>query len=133
MEEDSLLTFKEASFILYEATNPQYQVPNLHHPGIKKTDILQISQSKQLILFNGNEHTGYKHIYKRHNPITKGVTWSISGSMTESTKFSFYHTPISYYLIIAEAIYCPENLNKDKNICPDYEILPFHWTASGYN
>jgi hypothetical protein len=119
MEEDSLLTFEEVGSILYDATDPQYQIPNLHYLGIKKTDIMRISQEKQLILFNGNEHTGYKHIYKRHNPIPKGVTWSISGSMTESTKFSFYHTPIFYYLIIAEAIYCPENLNKDKNIRPD--------------
>ncbi|TLU97274.1 hypothetical protein [Dyadobacter luticola] len=120
MEEDSLLTFEEIGFILYDATDPQYQIPNLHHPGIKKTDIMRISLDKQLILFNGDEHTGYQHIYKRHNPIRKGATWSESGSMTESTKFSFYHPPIFYYLIIAEAIYCPENLNKDKNIRPDY-------------
>ncbi len=80
---------------------------------------MRISQSKQLILFNGNEHTGYQHIYKRHNPIMKGATWSESGSIHESTKFSFAHTPILYYLIVGEAIYCQANLNKVRNTRPD--------------
>ncbi|MCE7070607.1 hypothetical protein LZG74_09855 [Dyadobacter sp. CY327] len=120
MEEDSLLTFEEISFILYDATDTQYQIVNLFHPGFRKTDIIRISPEKQLILFNGNEHTGYQHIYKRHNPIMKAAAWSESGSLNESTKFSFAHTPIIYYLIIAEAIYCPANLDKNKNKRPEH-------------
>ncbi len=36
MEENSLLTFEEVSFILYDATDPSYQIVNLFHPGFKK-------------------------------------------------------------------------------------------------
>ena len=119
MDDKSLLTFEEISYILYDATDSQFEIVNLIHPGFKKTDIMRISLDKKLILFKGNEHTGYQHIYDRHNPIMKGSTWSQSGSLNESTKFSFNHTPIFYYLIIGEAIYCPKNLNLEKNTRPD--------------
>lgn len=118
MDEELLLTFEEIGSILYDASDPKYQVSNLMHPGFKKTDIMRISQDKKLILFKGNAHTGYQHIFERHNPLLKGATWSEGGSINESTKFSFNHIPILDYLIIAEEIYDAKNLNSDKNTKP---------------
>ncbi len=117
MKED-LLTEQEIKNIIKEAKKPEYSIPNLLHLGTKKTSIFRFSPKTGLILVNGNQWTGREHIDLRHSLASRKPYWENEGKIGNPSKFPLELAPISY-LVIADQIYKPANLNSEKNKRPD--------------
>jgi hypothetical protein len=96
-----------------EAKKSVYYEPNLHHIGFERTSIIDVSKKNGLILANGNEWTGYKHIMERHSLSSRKPYWK-GAKLDDPTKFRPELAPVEY-MIVAESIYKPDNLRNDKN------------------
>ncbi len=85
--------------------------------------ILTVSKKNLLIFTEGNEHTGFKHIRKRHSYYSYINYWVLNEKDTirldNPSKFHPKMMPIIDYVKIAEVIYKEENKNITKNSKPE--------------
>lgn len=116
--EEELLTQEEIKLIIEEAKDQKYSRPNLLHLGKKKTSIFRISPVTGLILINGNDWTGYQHIYKRHSSTSRIPYWNEEGKIGNPSKFHIGLAPLNF-LAVADQIFQPENNNISKNKSPE--------------
>lgn len=122
------LSREEISQIIAEANNPIYKDPRILNIGRRKTDIIRVSQKHELIFFNGNDNTGFKHINQRHLQFQEVPKWIKKKDKGRISNFkldkpSYFHSsivPIWDYPKIADAIYSPTNFNLSDNKTPDY-------------
>jgi hypothetical protein len=112
---EDLLTSKEISAFLMEATNPQYQLNNLWFFTSNKLDIYKVSM-KGLIFIHGNSDTGIKHFEERHSLTSRSLYERLDGKFDNPTKFDL--APIEY-ASVADAIYIPSNLDHKGNNRPE--------------
>ncbi len=126
--EEELFTAEEMQEIIDEAKNSIYSEPNMSHYGISKTSIIGVSPTNGLILANGNEWTGYRHIMERHNITSRKPYWDYNNKLDNPTKFRPTLVPADY-LIVASKIFQPINLDSSKNKFPDrYEVYTGNFT-----
>lgn len=85
--------------------------------------IVTISEDKQLIFVEGNEHSGYNHLRDRHNYFSYKNYWTINDNqeyrLDNPSKFHPRMMPIVDYVKIADTLFCEENKNITKNHRPD--------------
>lgn len=122
------LTSEEISKILLEAKNPIFKDPRIINIGRNKVDIIRVSKIHELVFFNGNDFTGFKHINQRHLQYQEIPKWTKKKDTKGLNSYildkpSFFHSsivPIWDYPKIADALYQPENLNIIDNKTPKY-------------
>ena len=112
---ENLLTKEEIEFISLDSKNNMYNDPNLMHPSFKKTHIMRVSPTKKLILFYGNQDTGFRHIQNRHSSTSFMPFWNLDKKLENPSKFNKMISPIFHYLEIAEQIFKRENIEIEKN------------------
>lgn len=107
----------------FAAKNPQLRNPRLLNITRKAIDIVKVSPSQGLIFAKGNEHTGYDHIYQRHERWTSNPKWIESNDEFGNVKIRLQNQglfredsiPFFDYCDIADSLYKKENLNNEKN------------------
>lgn len=113
---EELLTQKEISAILLEATNPIYQLDYFWHPTFYKLQIYCISK-KGLIFIHGDKDTGMKHFQDRHSILSRKLyVRKDNNKIDNPTKFTL--APIEYAKV-ADIIYTASNLDVEGNKRPD--------------
>lgn len=112
---ENILSKKEIEFITEDSKHERYQDPTIIHPSFVKTHIMRISHTQGLILFYGNEKTGFVHIQERHSLTSIKPFWDEVKKLQNPSKFNNSIVPIFDYLKIAEGIYKVENLNTERN------------------
>lgn len=110
-----LLSKEEIEFIINDSKNPIYKIDNLFHPSFNKTHIIQVSKTKDLILFYGNQSTGFLHLHERHSNLSIKPFWKETRKLEIPSKFNSDIIPFFHYMKIAEEIFNNENLNIIKN------------------
>lgn len=129
-----LLSKEEIEFIINDSKNPDYKIENLFHPSFKKTHIIQVSKTKELILFYGNESTGFLHLHERHSNVSLKPFWKENRKLETPSKFKTDIIPFFHYLKIAEEIFNRENLNIIKNTNVDnFDLFIGESSTSGEN
>lgn len=116
--EENLFSIEDLQAISIEAQNPIYSIPNLFHFGEEKLSIIGVSQSTGLIMANGNEWTGYKHIIERHSLTSRKPYWTEPNKIDNPTKFSLTLPPVQY-LDVASLIFKPQNKTLSGNKNPE--------------
>lgn len=111
----NLLSQGEKDFIIEDSKNPDYKKDNLIFHGFRKTDVMQVSPSTGLILFFGDENTGFKHFHERHSNTSLKPFWNEKKKLDVPSKFSNWIIPFFHYLKIADEVFKSENLNLEKN------------------
>jgi hypothetical protein len=88
-----------------------------------EVSILTVSKKNLLIFTEGNEHTGFNHIRKRHSYYSYMNYWVLNekgnNRLDNPSKFHPKMMPIIDYVKIAEVIYKVENKNITKNSKPE--------------
>jgi len=125
-----LLTNEEIKFIITDSEKPQYKEENLINPAFSKLHIMQVSKNTDLILFYGNNETGFSHIQKLHGAGALHVEFNNKKAIPK-TEFSNNLTPFFHYLKIADEIYKLGNLNTEKNTNPELFDLYFGFSNMG--
>ncbi|MGE4512691.1 MAG: hypothetical protein AB7E26_02590 [Chryseobacterium sp.] len=115
----SLLSTEQIKYIISDSVNPEYKEENLIHPAFNNLHIMQVSKDTNLILFYGNNETGFIHIQKFHSADSLIVEFK-NDKASSKTKFNNNLIPIFHYLKIADSIYKTENLNIEKNTNPEF-------------
>lgn len=122
------LNNEEISRIIKESNNPIYKDPRIISIGRSKTDIIRVSKIHELIFFNGNDYTGFKHINQRHLQYQEIPKWIKKRDKAGQCSYvldkpSYFHSsivPIWDYPKIADAIYRSDNLDITNNKTPQY-------------
>jgi len=119
-----LLTAEELFLIEKEANdNLEYYFDthvidgNATHISIKT-----ISKKNKLIIIEGNDFTGFKHLNERHSFLSYKNYWvpfDENLKLDDPSKFNPNMIPIIDYVKIAEVIFCEENKNITKNNRPE--------------
>lgn len=84
-------------------SNPDYLETNIILGGQYHYDVVRVSQIHKLILIEGNQYTGLKHIKERHDYYHSRTTWD-KGKLGNGSKFSRTTNPHSDYVKIADII-----------------------------
>jgi len=84
--------------------------------------IMTISKTKNLIFVKGNDDTGFDHLRDRHTSYSFHDYWKINEEglqkLDNPSKFHSHMMPIIDYVKIADWIYSPANINREKNRRP---------------
>ena len=136
IKNEKYLSKEEIKFITRESRKSFYKNPNLIilTNGLR-SDIRKVSSETGLILVDGNDWFGFKHINKRHTYYQKEPNWNYNEFKTDilgrkfpkldyPSRFEKNSIPIFDYLDVADQIYSPKNLNLEKN--KNKEILELY-------
>jgi hypothetical protein len=110
-----LLSKEEIEFIINDSKNRDYKIENLFHPSFHKTDIMKVSKASELILFYGNESTGFLHLHERHSNVSLKPFWKGNNKLETPSKFHNNIIPFFHYVNVAEEVFNDENLNISQN------------------
>lgn len=116
---EKVLSKEEIQFLINESKNEHYKNSKIIHPSFIKTHIMRVSPKEGLILFYGNDDTGFVHIHERHCSSSLKPFWKEEKKIDDPSKFHRSIVPIIHYLEIAEEIFKPENLNIELNKNPE--------------
>ncbi|TKG87352.1 hypothetical protein EYV94_28355 [Puteibacter caeruleilacunae] len=111
----------------FASRNPQFRDPMLMNLTKYPVDIMKVSPIQGLIFAKGNEHTGFNHIYQRHERWTSKPKWieskdkhgNIEIRLQNQGVFREDSIPFFDYCNIADSVYKKENLNTEKNKRPE--------------
>jgi hypothetical protein len=134
---DNLLTPEEIKEIEKTAANNPIlrheHVVNLFGQG--HTSIYKMSPRHGLIFIKGNEATGFNHIHARHDFWSTITFWKATDDknaiLDNPSKFNKSYVPIRDYILIADGVYGPQNINTDKNNDPSrFDMFTAEFTDS---
>ncbi|MBL7937468.1 MAG: hypothetical protein JNM51_16800 [Bacteroidia bacterium] len=119
---ETLFSREEISQILTEAdTNQNYYLgTHVINGNSNERSIITISENKQIIFVEGNDHTGFKHLKDRHNLFAFKNYWVLDNEkgfrLDKPSKFHPKMMPIIEYVKIAETIFeeCNKNVTNNK-------------------
>lgn len=115
-----LSDFQMAQIIREAESNPDFLDDKIMHFGKYYYSVIKVSKIHKLILIEGNEHTGFKHINKRHDFFDSQTDWKGNklgtGSKFSSNSFGYFD-----YLKIADQVFDIENFIEEDRKNNDYE------------
>lgn len=116
------LTELEIKQIITDAEiNPEFSDDRILHFGKNYHSVIKVSRIKQLILIEGNQNTGFKHINNRHDYFQSRSNWE-KGKLGSGSKFASHTLGYWDYLKIADEIYDSNNYVKEERFDNDYEL-----------
>jgi hypothetical protein len=119
---ETLFSREDLSEILIEAESNQnyYLGTRVLNGQSNERTIITISETKQLVFVEGNDHTGFKHLRERHNLFEFKNYWILDNEkgykLDKPSKFNPKMMPIIEYVKIADAIFekCNKNVTTNK-------------------
>lgn len=115
------LTDEEINKIIAEAeSNKDFMEDNIVHFGRFYYSVIKVSKVHALILIEGNENTGFRHINQRHDYFHSRSNWK-SGKLGSGSKFSSSTLGYFDYLRIADKIYETKIIIEKDRKNNDYE------------
>lgn len=117
---EDLLTKFEIEDIIKQSKLSDYSYLFGLIPSKNKSMISQVCQFSGLILVNGNQWTGYQHIYERHSGSSRLPYWR-NKKIDPPTKFKESIAPI-HYLNIAKSIFLPKNKTSIKDDSKSFDM-----------
>ena len=121
---ERIFTFSELKKIERNALeNPDYIGGVTIDGNSTEKSIKTISKVNNLIIVEGNEYTGFKHLNERHSYFSQNNYWITDNSeiskLDKPSKFHPKMMPIIDFVKIADSIFKPENKNITKNSRPN--------------
>lgn len=110
------------------AADPAYQQLNVWRLGKESTDVIMVSPVNGLILMQGTNNTGFKHIAAQH--LFPRSLRTLSKKQPGKSDFSYKWWDAKDFLLIAQEIFQPENLNTDDNT--NQHLYELYEGDSGY-
>ncbi|OMP80109.1 hypothetical protein [[Flexibacter] sp. ATCC 35208] len=117
---EQLLTKAQINQIVAQANdNAELRIPGVMNLGLETSTILKMGFNTGVIIFQGNDDTGFMHIKSRHCFYSDKTYWNEEGKLNTPSKFSPKAIPIMDYTEIADAMYCESFHNLADNKSPD--------------